>query len=136
MTKILVVDDDIDMALATRMALEEGGYTVVEARNSLEGLEMLKKEEPDLIVLDVMMETNTAGFQAALTIRNPDPKSEYAAFRNIPIIMLTAIHETIEMKFTPDGEFLPVNAFIDKPIEPTKFLAKVRELIEQKETSN
>lgn len=136
MTKILVVDDDIDMALATRMALEEGGYTVVEARNSLEGLEMLKKEEPDLIVLDVMMETNTAGFQAALTIRNPDPKSEYAAFRNIPIIMLTAIHETTEMKFTPDGEFLPVNAFIDKPIEPTKFLAKVRELIEQKETSN
>jgi CheY-like chemotaxis protein len=133
MTKILVVDDDPDIALATRMTLEGAGYTVVEARSSIEGLKMVKSEKPDLVVLDVMMETNTAGFQAALTLRSKDPSSEYAEFKDTPIIMLTAIHETTEMQFGADDEYLPVDVFLDKPIDPPVFLAKVRELLGETE---
>lgn len=131
MVKILVVDDDPDIALATRLALESAGYSVVEARSSKEGLEAVKREAPDLIVLDVMMDTATAGFQTALVLRSPDPDSEYAAFRKTPIIMLTSIHETTQMRFGPDENYLPVDAFVDKPIQPEKFLKLVGELLEK-----
>lgn len=129
MAKILVVDDDPDIALATRLALESGGYDVIEARNPQEGLNKVKAEKPDLIVLDVMMDTATAGFQTALTLRSKDPSSEYRDYRDIPIIILTSIHSTTSVRFGPDQDYLPVEAFIDKPIEPESFLKKVGELL-------
>jgi CheY-like chemotaxis protein len=132
MAKILIIDDDPDIALATRIALESGGYDVIEARSKAEGLEKVKAEHPDLIVLDVMMETTTAGFQTALALRSPDPESEYGQFRDIPIIMLTAIHETTTVRFGPDDDYLPVDVFIDKPINPDQFLAAVQALLLKK----
>lgn len=129
MAKILVVDDDPDLALAARLILQEGGYAVVEAHSSKEALDTLVRENPDLIVLDVMMDTTTAGFQLALTLRSPDPDSQYKAYQNIPIIMLTAIHETTNIRFGPDEHYLPVEAFLDKPVEPISFLKKVGELL-------
>lgn len=129
MAKILVIDDDPDMRFATRLALESAGYNVVEAQNTKESLAQVKAEHPDLIVLDVMMETATAGFQLALQLRSRDPKSDYVEFRNTPIIMLTAIHETTQMRFQPDEDFLPVDAFVEKPINPQVFLPKVEALL-------
>jgi CheY-like chemotaxis protein len=84
-----------------------------------------------LIILDVMMETTTAGFQVSLQLRNPDPESEFAAYRHIPILMLTAIHTTTSLRFGPDEAYLPVDDFVDKPIDPDVLLKKVRTLIEQ-----
>ena len=127
--KILIIDDDPDIALATRLCLESADYVVVEARNSVQGLEMVKSETPDLIVLDVMMETTTEGFQTALTLRSRDPKSEYAQFSKIPIIMLTSIHQTTPMRFGPDNDYLPVDEFVDKPIDPEPFIATVNKLL-------
>lgn len=129
MAKILIIDDDPDIAMATRMALESAGYTVVEARTSKEGLERVVTENPDLIVLDVMMDTATAGFQTALTLRSPESDSPYKDYADIPIIMLTAIHETTAIRFGPDEDYLPVDAFIDKPIDPVPFLQKVEDLL-------
>ena len=131
MAKILIVDDDPDIALATRMALENAGHQVVEARSQKEGLQAVKQENPDLIVLDVMMDTATAGFQAALALRNKDPESEYKDYRHIPIIMLTSIHSTTNVRFGPDEAYLPVEAFIDKPVDPESFVAKVAELLQK-----
>jgi CheY-like chemotaxis protein len=129
MAKILIIDDDPDIAMATRMALESANYEVVEARSRQEGLDSVVSEKPDLIVLDVMMDTATAGFQTALTLRSTEPDSPYKDYMNIPIIMLTAVHETTTVRFGPDQDYLPVEAFIDKPIDPEPFLKKVAELL-------
>jgi len=131
MAKILIVDDDPDIALAARIALENAGHTVVEARNQKDGLAAVKSEAPDLIILDVMMDTATAGFQAALALRSNDPDSEYKDYQHIPIIMLTSIHSTTNVRFGPDEEYLPVEAFIDKPIEPESFIQTVARLLQK-----
>ncbi len=131
MPKILVIEDDADMVMAIRMPLEANDYEVYEASTGEEGLQKVKEIEPDLIILDVMMETTTAGFQVSLQLRNPAADSEYAAYRDIPILMLTAIHTTTSLRFGPDEAYLPVDDFVDKPIDPDVLLEKVRVLIEQ-----
>jgi DNA-binding response OmpR family regulator len=131
MPRILVIEDDVDMLAALRMPLEANGYEMFAAATGEEGLQKVKEVEPDLIILDVMLETTTAGFQASLQLRSPDPQSEYAAYRHIPILLLTAIHTTTSLRFGPDEAYLPVDDFMDKPIEPDVLLEKVRALIEQ-----
>jgi len=131
MPKILAIEDDSDMLAALRMPLEANGYEVFAAVTAEEGLQKVKEIEPDLIILDVMLETTTAGFQVSLQLRNPDPKSELAAYRHIPILMLTAIHTTTSLRFGPDEAYLPVDDFVDKPIDPDVLLEKVRSLIER-----
>jgi CheY-like chemotaxis protein len=127
--QILVVDDDIDQRLTLRLPLEAAGYQVSEAKNAVEGLEMVKKVKPDLIILDVMMDSATAGFQLALELHSPDPKSAYKEFLNTPIIMLTAIHTTTPLRFSPDEDYLPVQNFLEKPVDPDVLLVKVKELL-------
>jgi CheY-like chemotaxis protein len=129
MAKILIIDDDPDMVLAARLCLERAGHQVIEAGNGAEGLAKITAEHPDLIVLDVMMDTTTEGFQLALKLRSPDPQSEYTPFRNIPILMVTAIHTTTPLRFGPDEDYLPVDAFIDKPIDPDDLVRKVEALL-------
>jgi DNA-binding response OmpR family regulator len=124
--KILIIDDDDDLVHAMRLPLEAAGFKVFSAASGDEGLRQVKEVKPDLIILDVMMDTTTAGFQVSLTLRSPDPKSEYAAYSRIPILMLTAIHQTTPLRFGPDKEYLPVDAFIEKPIEPDKLIEQVR----------
>lgn len=129
MSKILIVEDDPDMVMALRMPLEANGFEVSVAPSGQEGLKMVKEIEPDLIILDVMMETATAGFQVSLQLRSPDPDSEYASYRDTPILMLTAIHTTTSLRFGPDEAYLPVDDFVDKPVDPDVLLDKVRALI-------
>ncbi|MBN1310869.1 MAG: response regulator [Anaerolineae bacterium] len=131
MAKILVVDDDPDMVLAARLCLERAGHQVVEAKNGDEGLAKVKSDEPDLIILDVMMNTTTEGFQVAHKLRSPDPKSEYAVYKDIPIVLLTAIHSTSPVRLAPEKDYLPVDAFIDKPIDPDKLVEEVEKLIKK-----
>jgi DNA-binding response OmpR family regulator len=131
MPKILVIEDDVDMAEAVRMPLEANDYEVVHALTGEEGLQKVKEIEPDLIILDVMMETTTAGFQVSLQLRSPKPDSEYAAYKDTPILMLTAIHDTTSLRFGPDEAYLPVDDFVEKPIEPDVLLEKARALLEK-----
>jgi CheY-like chemotaxis protein len=131
MPKILLIEDDVDMAEAVRMPLEANGYEVVHAATGEEGLQRVKEVEPDLIILDVMMETTTAGFQVSLKLRNPQPGSEYAAYKDIPILMLTAIHDTTSLRFGPDEAYLPVDDFVEKPLTPDVLLEKVAALLEK-----
>jgi CheY-like chemotaxis protein len=127
--RILIVDDDPDQRLVMRLPLESAGYEVYEATGPTEGLEAVKDVNPDLIFLDVMMDTTTAGFQLALDVHSPDPASPYIQHRNTPIIILSAIHSTTPLRFAPDEDYLPVQNFLEKPIEPGALLAKVREFI-------
>jgi len=131
MAKILIIEDDPDMVTALRLPLEAEGYEVYTASSGEEGLQKVKEIEPDLIILDVMMETTTAGFQVSLQLRSPDPNSEYAPYRDIPILILTAIHTTTSLRFGPDEAYLPVDDFVDKPVDPDVLLQKVRTLLER-----
>jgi CheY-like chemotaxis protein len=125
MPRILLIEDNPDMALAMSMPLEAHGFEVFLAASGEEGLRQVKAIAPDLIITDVMMESSTAGFQISLQLRNPSPKSEYAPYRDIPILMVTALHTTTSLRFGPDEAYLPVDDFVDKPIEPEVLLEKV-----------
>ena len=123
---ILIVDDDPDQRLTIRLPLEAAGYDIHEATNYDEGLAAAWELRPDLIILDVMMDSATAGFQLALAMHSPDPDSEFKAFRKTPIIMLTGIHSTTSLRFAPDDDYLPVEAFLEKPVNPEILLTTVR----------
>jgi CheY-like chemotaxis protein len=127
--KILVVDDDPDLVEVIRLTLEADGYQVFSAASGTEGLRRVKEIEPDLIILDVMMDYTTEGFQVSLQLRSPDPQSEYAPYRKIPILMLTALHSTTSLRFGPDEEYLPVDDFVEKPLEPSALVKKVEKLL-------
>ncbi|TFH36634.1 MAG: response regulator [Anaerolineales bacterium] len=131
MAKILIIDDDPDVVLAARMCLEAAEYEVIEAENGRMGLQKIMSERPDLIILDVMMDTATEGFQLAMKLRQPDPPSELAEFSGIPILMLTAIHSTTPLRFEPEIDYLPVELFVDKPIDPDDLVRKVEWLLSQ-----
>jgi CheY-like chemotaxis protein len=127
--KILIIDDDPDQRLSLRLPLESAGFSVHEAANSAQGMAAVKQVKPDLIILDVMMDTATAGFQVALDLHSADPSSNYKEFRKTPIIMLTAIHSTTPLRFAPDDDYLPVEVFFEKPVDPDVLLAKIGELL-------
>ncbi len=129
MAKILVVDDDPDVVMSTRLCLEAEGHEVIEAKNGTECLARIRTQRPDLIILDVMMDTTTEGFQISLMLRSEDPTSEYYAFRDIPILILTSIHSTTSMRFGPTEDYLPVEEFVDKPIDPDDLVQKVKTLL-------
>lgn len=132
--RILIIDDDYDIVEAMKMTLEAHGYEVHTAFTGEEGLVTVKQVFPDLVILDVMMEDDTAGFKVSWALRSTDPKSEFAQFRNVPLLMITSISEKKGMRFDPktDGDFLPVDEFISKPVMPRVLLEKVETLLLRK----
>jgi two-component system alkaline phosphatase synthesis response regulator PhoP len=125
MSKILIIDDDKDLQDMIRLVLEEKGFSVVSAYGPEEGLEMVRSEKPDLIILDVLMPDNFEGFDVARSIR------EQLKLRELPIILLTAVHveKKVPYRFAPHEEYLPVDYFFDKPVQPEVLVAKVKELL-------
>ncbi|MEW6333399.1 MAG: response regulator [Thermodesulfobacteriota bacterium] len=126
---VLIIDDDDEVVLTMRLPLEAHGYQVFRAANRQEGLEKIREIKPDIILLDVMMDSMTDGFELSRTVRNPDPASPYAEYTEIPIVMVTAIHATSSLRLAPDKTRLPVDLFMEKPIEPEVLLSTVRNLI-------
>jgi two-component system alkaline phosphatase synthesis response regulator PhoP len=120
--KILIIDDDIDLVEAMRITLESAGFEVIDAQEGQKGIEKIKAEKPDLILLDVMMGTQDEGFHIAYQIRN---SSETA---DLPIIMLTAVGQETGFNFDKDKDedFLPVSEFLEKPINPEILIDKVK----------
>lgn len=127
--RILVIDDDPDVVLAFRMPLESAGYEVQDAHSQESGLAAVDEFKPDLIILDVMMETHTAGFQLVQKLHGPSAKEEH---KRIPILMATAIHQTTPLRFGPDEDYLPIDGFIDKPINPKGLLGEIGKLLKKK----
>jgi NADH/NAD ratio-sensing transcriptional regulator Rex/CheY-like chemotaxis protein len=123
--RILCIDDDLDVIESYRAILEQTGYEVAVALDGESGLEEARSHKPDLIILDVMMKDATEGFHIAYALRAD------AALREVPILMLTAISSEWNMKFDKDqdGAYLPVDAFVDKPVAPDTLLATVKRLL-------
>jgi CheY-like chemotaxis protein len=117
--KILVVDDDPDFVYYTRTVLEAEGYEVVSAGNSDQGLRVLAQEQPDLVVLDVIMSSVLDGLNMSQRM------AEDAAYRHVPIIMVTSIANTDYLALFPTDENIHVDAFITKPIAPRELVRQI-----------
>ena len=127
--KILIVDDDPDLTKVIQVILESEQYIVATAANRHESMEKIKTEQPDLIMLDVMMDTWEDGFEIARELKKNDE------YNKIPILMLTGVQEKtgIEFKSTAgDKTWCPVDGFLDKPVEPEVLLAEIRKLLANK----
>jgi CheY-like chemotaxis protein len=122
--KILVVDDEPEFVDVVQTVLEGSGYDVVTAGSGEEGKQKALDEEPDLIILDVMMETDKAGFEVARWLRSEE------VTERIPIVMLTAVNQKYPFGFTDDDIWLPVDKFLEKPVSPDKLLEEVEGSLE------
>ena len=131
MAKILIIDDDEDIIMAVRMSLESAGHEMCEAHSGEEGLEMIKAEHPEMLILDVMMETDTAGIDVARKLRNPDPASGLEPFSRIPILMLTGMHTATPIGDDDEINAIPVDLYVDKPIDPDDLIGKVDWVLSQ-----
>lgn len=125
MARILMVDDDPDFQDMIALVLESAGHTVQRAFDGRQALRLLPEWRPELVILDVMMTTDTEGLEVARTIRGQ------AEWSTLPIIMLSGIHEEKKLPYRlePDENWLPVNCFLDKPVKPAILLAAVAEAL-------
>ena len=124
--KILIVDDDADFVESTKTILESKPYDVVVAYQGEEGLKKAKEENPDLILLDVIMPVKD-GFTAAEQLKK-DPE-----LRKIPILMLTAFSSKRQESSIPvsRGYALQVEDYIEKPVTPENLLAAVEKSLKK-----
>ena len=123
MAKILVVDDDTDFVLVSRAILESEGYEVLEAANGSEALEMMRRDRPDLVLLDVMMSTTLEGVDVSKEIES-DTNLE-----DVPVVMISSIATSEYASAFPDDERIPISAWISKPIQPAVLLKTVRRFV-------
>jgi CheY-like chemotaxis protein len=130
--KILIIDDDQDQVSSLAHVLKSNGYETIAAYSGSEGLKKLAAEKPDLIILDIMMDTDTEGFEIADMIRSSRPTSKYKEFKDTPIIMLTAINQVTNSRFSLDMEesFLPgVEDFLTKPVNFDELIKAVQKYL-------
>jgi len=121
MAKILVVDDDPDVVEACRIFLEKEGHEVDSAGSRREGMAAIGKQTPDLLILDVMMDQPDDGLGMARELRQ-------GGFTQ-PILMLTSVSRVSGIEIGKDDDVLPVDEFVEKPVEPAVLAAKVNELL-------
>jgi len=126
--KVLSVDDDPDIRLFVVTVLEENGYTPLTATNGEEGLEIIKKERPDLVTLDVLM-PRQSGIKMYRELRTDD------SLKNIPVIILSGIARRTFLRsqeaLTEFGsENVPEpEAYLEKPVEPEDLAKMIKKVI-------
>jgi len=126
--KILIIDDDVDLCDSLKVILEQAGYAAATATSTAEGMEKMRVEKPDLLVLDVMIETWHDGFEISRKLKQD------SQFSKTPILMLTGVKEKTGVDVKPsagDPDWLPVDGFLDKPVEPQVLLAEIEKLLEK-----
>jgi len=118
MAKVLVVDDDPDFVNITRTILQSQDYEVVTAANGEQALAAMRKEKPDLVLLDIMMSYNLDGLDVGREM------AEDAELRDIPVIMVTSLTGARAQVALPSDEYIPVEDWIHKPIDPDELLER------------
>ncbi len=126
MAKILIVDDDPDFTETTRIVLEKAGHAVLNATSGDKGFARAREEKPDLIVLDVIMDSVLDGVSMSQSMYD-DPE-----MRATPIIMVTSIANTDYAELFPTDDYLHIQAFLTKPVAPASLLKQVDKLLAKK----
>jgi two-component system alkaline phosphatase synthesis response regulator PhoP len=118
---VLLIDDDPDFVEAVKVIVQSGGYTVRVAYDGKEGLEAVKEQKPDIIVLDVMMPVMDGHATCAALKKDP-------ATKNIPIILLTAVADRVTTSKYSHRDMLESEAedYMPKPVDPTELLSLIR----------
>lgn len=125
MAKILIVDDDPDFVEATRIVLEKAGHTTLSAASGNECYQKMKSEKPDLVILDVIMDTVLDGLTITQRIHEDEEINQ------IPIIMVTSIANTDYAALFPTDEYIHINAFMSKPVEPAELIRQINKLLKK-----
>jgi DNA-binding response OmpR family regulator len=122
-----MIDDDPEFIDAITNILDAKGYDVVSANDGKDGVAKAKQEKPDIILLDVMMTTKSEGFDVAREL------SKDANLKGTPVIMLTGVRKEMNLPFgfEPDADWLPVKAFLEKPVKPETLLKTIEDNIKK-----
>ena len=122
MYKILVVDDEVNIRRVVREYAEFEGYEVAEAENGMEAVEMVKSEDFDLIVMDIMM-PKLDGFSTCKEIKK---------YKTVPVIMLSARGEEYDKLF---GFELGIDDYVVKPFSPKELMARIKAVLKRNNVS-
>jgi CheY-like chemotaxis protein len=129
--RILVIDDDVQVVDTVETLLQSVGYETAHAFRTEDGMELARKNRPDLILLDVMFSgpPGPDGFETSRLVQG-DP-----ALKGIPIIMLSGVKTVMGLSydFTPDTTWLPIKAFLEKPLRPDKLLREIEKVLGPRE---
>ncbi len=125
MAKVLVVDDDPDFVEITRMILEANEYEVSTAANGDQALNTMREDPPDLVLLDIMMSHVLDGLDLS-RVMSDDP-----VLKKVPIIMVSSITDSPSAGLFPTDEYLSIDAWISKPVQPDDLLQKVAQFIKK-----
>jgi DNA-binding response OmpR family regulator len=120
--RILVVEDDRDLALTMKLALEHSGYLVCTAGNGIEALDTLKSKPVDLIVSDILM-PEMSGFELLKRIRHT------SAYADIPVILLTKKDSFDDIYHAYN---LGVNHYLPKPFSAEVLINSVETILGKK----
>ena len=127
MARVLIVDDDEDFTVAATEMLRVADHTVAVEPRADAALARMREQRPDLVILDVMFpQGSSAGFELARAMRAD------ATLAGVPILMLTAVGQKFPYGFgfpDIDDESLPVDDFVEKPVEPEVLRSKVSALL-------
>ena len=129
--RILIVDDDPDFVKTTKMILLADGYEVVVAEDGRQGLEKIKESQPQLVLLDIMMESIFEGFSFLSVLRTaPD----FEEFNAVPVVMVSSVKADTGSRFSfadeeDMGDSPQPDDYMDKPLKPKQLLEKVSALI-------
>ena len=125
--KVIVIDDNADYLFTMETFLQRNGFDVLTTDDGQKGIELIRKERPDLILLDIMMETLFSGFEVCKQVRSDDD------LKDIPIIGISAMGEELEINYRqwPDFEYFSPDAFLDKPVDKQRLLRMIPEVIKK-----
>ena len=127
--KIMVIDDDPGIRDSLQTILTSRQYTVITAADRTEGMDKIKTEKPDLLILDIMMSSWLDGLDMSKTLKDD------LQLRDMPIVMLTGVKERTIFDFRPRAggpDWCSVDAYLDKPVEPDVLLAEIERLLSKK----
>lgn len=123
MATILIVDDDYDFLYQLKIWFSQANYKIITCQSSLDAAEFLKKQKPDIALIDLMMETNDAGFILARKIKQLYP--------DLPVIMLTAVSSELGISFDANEKESKSWLFVDAIIDKGKDFKYIQNIIEQ-----
>ncbi len=121
-SKIVIVDDNHDLLFTMETFLKRNGFEVQTADDGQKGVDLIKEARPDLVLLDIMMETTYSGLDVCKAIRS-DP-----GLKDIPIIGISGIGDEMGIKIDKwgDDDYFSVDEFFEKPVDREKLLERIR----------
>jgi CheY-like chemotaxis protein len=126
--KVLVVDDDVSFIESIRDLLDAYGYVVLSAQDGASGIEVAKAERPDVMILDVMMKTDTEGLDVARRVR------DIPELAGMGVVLVTGVTKALHLPrdLAPDEHWLPVDRVLEKPVSPDMLIRELERVLQKR----